>query len=719
MTKEMDSDMSERLKEKDRDRKFGEVEGKNSVEEEDSIRRSTKKKKGSHLPRSEEPGMETMGGSEPGSPIGPSSRISYKESLLGTIPGAYERAFFGSNMEEDEFYSSDEEDEPPAEGEVVIKFSSELKRRIRAPWTASLIVKVFGRSVGYMFLVNKLKAIWKTNNGFSCVDLGLGFFLIKFENRDDFEDVLRNGPWFIGENFLSIRPWVPDFRASDASVSSVAVWVRLPELPVEYYHKDSLMHIGSGIGPVLRVDFNTASGARGRFARLCLQLDLDKPLIRTVRVGKLKLAVVYEGIGLLCFKCGKLGHKQEWCPAGGTAESSVPHESAPATSTPEENSNGFGPWMLVTRRKRQTKSVSQQVVVDTAERGRTIAVHNVPSVEVQVGDDGTAAIKVDNYPTRGKEQGKGKETKLLAGGASQKVLKGQGGPPKTNRGPRSIVTPPTQNLNSLQSSIPSPYIHLEKPKELNFPVAPSAAPNTSTSSLPHTELISHSISLRPHTPSSSSRNDKHQVGLNTDPQGSAQLVNPSQRENHSSHGGYYRPHSEGPSPCLGMVQREPNTRLGRDHSSSPTNRLSRTPSPNRFGMASGSQPVLEFHDGYTANRRDPLSFEDSFTAVAGAPIKAISGGGVQCNTNRVRREESITITPTLPRMEGECILDQTSSDSKVCTQIRDSDQKFRIEGSGFSSLPFQDGSTHEHYLGNMAREGLEFAGSGRKLVPDS
>jgi exonuclease III len=530
---------------------------------------------------------------------------------------------------------------------------------------------------------------WQFQHRASYCHAGLGFFLIKFENRDDFEDVLRNGPWFIGENFISIRPWVPDFRASDASVSSVAVWVRLPELPVEYYHKDSLMHIGSGIGPVLRVDFNTASGARGRFARLCLQLDLDKPLIRTVRVGKLKLAVVYEGIGLLCFKCGKLGHKQEWCPAGGTAESSVPHESAPATSTPEENSNGFGPWMLVTRRKRQTKSVSQQVVVDTAERGRTIAVHNVPSVEVQVGDDGTAAIKVDNYPTRGKEQGKGKETKLLAGGASQKVLKGQGGPPKTNRGPRSIVTPPTQNLNSLQSSIPSPYIHLEKPKELKSPVAPSAAPNTSTSSLPHTELISHSISLRPHTPSSSSRNDKHQVGLNTDPQGSAQLVNPSQRENHSNHGGYYRPHSEGPSPCLGMVQREPNTRLGRDHSSSPTNRLSRTPSPNRFGMASGSQPVLEFHDGYTANRRDPLSFEDSFTAVAGAPIKAISGGGVQCNTNRVRREESITITPTLPRMEGECILDQTSSDSKVCTQIRDSDQKFRIEGSGFSSLPFK------------------------------
>jgi hypothetical protein len=354
----MDTDMSECLKEKDRDRSFCELEGEHSLEEEDSIHRSTKKKKGSHRPYIEEPVVEVVSGgipsgSETSSPIGTHSGISYKESLLGAISGAYERAFFGSTMEEDDSFSSDEDDEPPVEGEVVIKFSRELKSRIRAPWSASLIVKVFGRSVGYMFLVNELKALWRATNGFSCVDLGLGFFLVKFENHDDFEEVLRNGPWFIGEHFLSIRPWVPNFRASETSVSFVAIWVRLPELPVEYYHKDSLMHIGSGLGLVLRVDFNTASGTRGRFACLCIQLDLEKPLIRTVRVGKLRLAVVYEGIGLLCFKCGKLGHKQEWCPLCVSAEPGGSNVATLATSPPKESTTGFGPWMLVTRRKRQ------------------------------------------------------------------------------------------------------------------------------------------------------------------------------------------------------------------------------------------------------------------------------------------------------------------------------------------------------------------------------
>jgi hypothetical protein len=55
------------------------------------------------------------------------------------------------------------------------------------------------------------------------VDLGMGFFLIRFDSRTGFEDVLKGGPWFIGEHFLSLKPWVPNFRASEASVSSVAI----------------------------------------------------------------------------------------------------------------------------------------------------------------------------------------------------------------------------------------------------------------------------------------------------------------------------------------------------------------------------------------------------------------------------------------------------------------------------------------------------------------
>uniref|UniRef100_A0A2N9FT32 CCHC-type domain-containing protein n=1 Tax=Fagus sylvatica TaxID=28930 RepID=A0A2N9FT32_FAGSY len=288
----MDTDMSDRPKVKIR--ASGDKSG-HSHEDGDSGCHSNKKMKDTHaIPTGEMDidrvpimGGEALERKEPISPFGVRICVSYKESLLGELPRAYEQAFFGNGMEDDGGISSDDDDdiEPPEEGEVVVKFSRELKQRIREPWSTSLIIKVFGRSVGYMFLVNKLKYLWKVTGNFSCVDLGLDLGSL-------------------------------DFRASEAVVSSVAVWVRLSELPVEYYQKDSLMHIGKELGPVLHVDYNTAAGTRGRFAHICIQLDLDKPQVRTVRIGKTKLAVVYEGIGLLCFHCGKIGHQTDRCPTG-------------------------------------------------------------------------------------------------------------------------------------------------------------------------------------------------------------------------------------------------------------------------------------------------------------------------------------------------------------------------------------------------------------------
>ena len=195
--------MSDRPKEKERNRIVSVRDSGLLLDDDGAPPRIAKKIKDSH---------RTPGGSEiaglGGSPSDDRrSAVSYKDSLLGDLPGAYTKAFFGEDMEADaaDDVSSDEEDEPAQVGEVIIKFPRDLKLRIRAPWNTSLIVKVFGRSVGYLFLVNKLKSLWQPSGGFSCVDLGLGFFLVKFAAKDDFEGVLKGGALVYRRSFSFIE----------------------------------------------------------------------------------------------------------------------------------------------------------------------------------------------------------------------------------------------------------------------------------------------------------------------------------------------------------------------------------------------------------------------------------------------------------------------------------------------------------------------------------
>ncbi|KAK7855693.1 hypothetical protein CFP56_026876 [Quercus suber] len=112
--------------------------------------------------------------------------------------------------------------------------------------------------------------MWMLVGRMDCIDAGNDFFHIKFELQSNLEVVLKGGPWFVGQHFLAIRQWEPEFKADEASLSSVAIWIRLPALPIKFYNPIILKKIGRAIRLVLRIDSHMANGAKGRFARLCV-----------------------------------------------------------------------------------------------------------------------------------------------------------------------------------------------------------------------------------------------------------------------------------------------------------------------------------------------------------------------------------------------------------------------------------------------------------------
>nr|XP_016436248.1 PREDICTED: uncharacterized protein LOC107762406 [Nicotiana tabacum] len=47
---------------------------------------------------------------------------------------------------------------------------------------------------------------------------------------------------------------------------------------------------------------------QGRYARICIEVPLEKPLKTHVHIGTHKQVLLYEGLNILCTRCGRFGH---------------------------------------------------------------------------------------------------------------------------------------------------------------------------------------------------------------------------------------------------------------------------------------------------------------------------------------------------------------------------------------------------------------------------
>ncbi|CAN1254120.1 hypothetical protein LINPERPRIM_LOCUS8540 [Linum perenne] len=140
---------------------------------------------------------------------------------------------------------------------------------------------------------------------------------------------------------------------------------------MEYYNDDGIFALANKIGAPIRIDRQTALITRGKFARVCVEVNLSKPLIPLIGVEDNWLKVEYEGIPLICLKCSHAGHDSASCTRFMMEEETPPSNVATPTKTDPRNTmgngldEGFGNWMVVqprvqTKRRGQRKTGNQR-----------------------------------------------------------------------------------------------------------------------------------------------------------------------------------------------------------------------------------------------------------------------------------------------------------------------------------------------------------------------
>jgi hypothetical protein len=271
---------------------------------------------------------------------------------------------------------------------------------LRKPLQEVVIIKLLGKSIGYFVMMDRLKAVWKPSGGMEIVDIGHGFFMVKFDVREDREKVIGERPWMIFDHYLAVSSWTPDFDPAQDNIDRTSVWIRIPGLGMEYYDESVLLALGAAVGKPVKVDIRTIDASRGKFARICIEIDLSLPVVGQIWFRDRWFHVEYEGLHLLCKNCGKYGHVAKNCSLAEEEKSkptiSVTGEKAsPLEATVQSNMNSvqqktnpggdnqgnksatscYGDWLVVSKPKRNNFRKNNGKDIES-NVGENQAVHN-------------------------------------------------------------------------------------------------------------------------------------------------------------------------------------------------------------------------------------------------------------------------------------------------------------------------------------------------------
>ncbi|MCH91040.1 hypothetical protein A2U01_0011964, partial [Trifolium medium] len=306
-------------------------------------------------------------------------KCSFRDKLLGNqapIPRRETIDLIGQKLFRIEFENGDRRRPRCYTDDSVLK-------DLWLPWQHAVIVKLLGKTLGFVTMRDRLRAIWKLTGDMDMMSIGHGFFMVKFDLEADRDKVISGGPWMIYDHCVAIRPWTTDFISSQVQINKTHVWIRFPSLGMEYYDESLLLALATAVGRPIKVDIHTLDASRGKFARVCIEIDLDKPVVGKVWFRDFWYKVEYEGLHLLCQRCGIYGHVSRNCPptdnakkhteadtsvkAAGGVETTVPSvtESPPNTDM-ESNKNDinnedlYGDWLVVNRKKNRKSRPKNQ-----------------------------------------------------------------------------------------------------------------------------------------------------------------------------------------------------------------------------------------------------------------------------------------------------------------------------------------------------------------------
>ncbi|KAL2938353.1 hypothetical protein RDABS01_021802 [Bienertia sinuspersici] len=185
-------------------------------------------------------------------------------------------------------------------------------------WSSAMICFVLGANPPLPVMSGFCNRIWGKKGLDKVSMVGRGLFLVRFNTFEQCHKALTGDPQFFDYKPLIMKQWSPDIELHKENVKTVPIWIRMPNLDLKYWGQGCLHKLGDIIGTTLKVDNVTMNKDRLSYARILVEVELDKELPNYIRFQNEKGLPVqqnieYEWRPTFCTVCKKYGHPSDKC----------------------------------------------------------------------------------------------------------------------------------------------------------------------------------------------------------------------------------------------------------------------------------------------------------------------------------------------------------------------------------------------------------------------
>jgi hypothetical protein len=204
------------------------------------------------------------------------------------------------------------------DGKIVVKPPKEAIEEGILKWSSSLVGQFLDKPLPYYIVKRTVENLWAQYGKVEVYLLENGLYLFRFADEKSRDEVMEAKIWHMANKPLILRRWSPGMQLLKLSLSSVPIWIKMHNLPIEFWNTTCLSYVASGIGKPLCADSVTEEQLRIGFARVLVEVSIDSDFPKEIEIvgvdgNRVVVGIEYPWIPVKCMKCKSFGHLAHTC----------------------------------------------------------------------------------------------------------------------------------------------------------------------------------------------------------------------------------------------------------------------------------------------------------------------------------------------------------------------------------------------------------------------